>query len=144
MFPMSRVWQEMPYKKRRIETLFKIQIAMKKIIELAERVLYYAGRSLTLSYDEATEYLACRDKLKQALTERHQLEQTPITEEWLKEHGGVHNSTLYRWEIWSEDNGTVLAVTKAYGKWHITNTCIEVSSLANLYDALDLCGIKID
>ena len=111
---------------------------MKKIIELAQ--IFPSMCVQTWSYDKET-----GRELAQALEKRLALEQTPITEEWLKEHGW----TCLTKDFYGEPSDKLsIAYTKgnAYEEkgWSIACTRIHLRSLADLYDALELCDIQID
>lgn len=114
---------------------------MKKIIELAEKVVDLWGQP---------EEEKVVNQLAFAIIERQELEQTPITEGWLKEHG---------WEVF-EGYGDIyykdfdtkrIECTRnlvgigiiIYGEG-ISSSLTGLRSVANLYDACELCGITID
>lgn len=124
---------------------------MKKIIELAEQVY-----ELRLKYNSDT---LSRD-LHDAIAERKRLEQTPITEEWLLEHGWtemlehlgcvkimVGNDHLeyddyLEYDIIRKE----LSVFRNYeeGKCIYPDALIDnVDNVAKLYDACELCGIEL-
>lgn len=129
---------------------------MKKIIELAEKAL-----ALETFVDSREEVLAL-DELETAIDEYKQLEQTPVTEEWLKEHRFHISNELHskRDKIYiKEDVKVYLDVDVETGI--IGNAdCIEINdvsisfhkdtygnrgsiTLADLYDACELCGIEL-
>lgn len=112
---------------------------MKKIIELAESYI-----------EDGTATSFCR--LEDAIKERKILEQTPITEDWLKEHGWEKVGRPYEWqegiwvqrwnfEDWKKGRLEILDTPKYDG---YTWKGIQLTSVAKLLDACDLCGIKID
>lgn len=123
---------------------------MNKIIELAERYMD------TESEHDYTE-------LAIVLGNRKILEQTPITEKWLKEHGFVVSNELHskRDKIYIKGNIKVYLDVDCRNGIIGNADCIEINgdsnsfhkdtydnrsriTLADLYDALELCNIKID
>lgn len=125
---------------------------MKKIIELAEKYCDSA-----YSDDEA---LA---QLEFVLHERRVLEQTPITEDWLKEHGFKNErlgtwSNIRRWKdcdnfthtvgasvssqnIYNTMEGELSLIVNADSKGYLAKS---INTLADLYDACSLCGINLE
>ena len=133
---------------------------MKKIIELVEKAL---DTMQLPGFEHTQETYDAFTKVANALAERRQLEHTPITEEWLKEHGFVASDEIHskRDKVYVKNEITViLDVDCVYGI--VGNAdCIEINSASNsfhkdtydnrsritiatLYDALELCNIKID
>lgn len=133
---------------------------MKKIIELAENYLVET-RILTLEGD----YYKCGVgyELAKAIAERRTLEQTPITEDWLKEHGFVVSNELHskRDKIYIKENIKIYLDVDCRNGIVGYADCIEINgdsdsfhkdtysnrgwiTLAELYDALGLCNIQID
>ena len=109
-----------------------------KIIELAERV-----DKLSLGYTDIREQFGICE-LSDALEERKALEQTPITEDWLEEHGWIFYTKGYCQR--PDGKLAIVCITDESG-WKIPGTKIHLYSLADLYDLYDfmsLCGIKID
>ena len=125
---------------------------MKKIIELAQIFLSMCVQ--TWSYDKDT-----GRELAQALEKRIALEQTPITEEWLKEHGFVQNEYRgYEYDLTMDEGRTEIRYYRSGGEPDSTmavyknidfedEVCYELPEpyfVAQLLDALELCDIKID
>lgn len=127
---------------------------MKKILELAEKVC--------TNYTSASIGLDIR-KLRKLITERRQLEQTPITEDWLVEHGFVVSDEIHskRDKVYVKDGITVVLDVDCANGIVGNADCIEINrnsnsfhkdtyvirsriTLATLYDALELFDIKID
>lgn len=112
---------------------------MKEIIELADKACSDHSANPMGAF---ADYL----KLKEALSKRKELEATPITEDWLKEHGWIQD--LFNGSIW----GGISTVNDNYplhlemydGYARIQYTPVKISNIADLYDACELCGIKID
>lgn len=123
---------------------------MKKIIELAEKYISDSDRlngssSLADVAKVSMEY----DRLKEAITLHKTLNQTPITEEWLKEHGWEKNNRNLWWKACNGEKGifTLFVRVSTFNKWYWYvngNDYLCLTSIADLYDACDLCGIKID
>lgn len=128
---------------------------MKKIIELAEKATGDNKDAMSAYFS----YL----ELKKAIEERRQLEQTPITEEWLKGHGFVASNELHskRDKIYIKENIKVYLDVDCRNGIIGNADCIEINgdsnsfhkdaydnnsriTLATLYDALELCNIQID
>lgn len=124
---------------------------MEKIIKLAEKA--------TGDNKDAMSAYSSYLELKEAIKERRKLEQTPITEEWLKEHGWLQNGmTQENLEDCDYENcdDTWCHPTEEVSIYidYPTNKIMfcqdgnhEIwinNSLADLYDALELCNIKID
>ena len=139
---------------------------MNKILELAERYLNVEYWHTKVVSDEELEDCEIElDKayngLKEAIKVRKILEQTPITEEWLKEHGWeVHhyearpfeNAFHYATKMFGKDkaeidgrnNLTIYRESCPDGDIYADCLIDEVTTAAQLYDALELCNIKID
>lgn len=114
---------------------------MKKIIELAERVCNPRTPFIISDLYE----------LDRAIGERKELEQTLITEEWLKEHGFEKYPSTNIYELATEDytiHCTCECDTLTVYK-HIDwdeDICYELPNprnVAQLQDACELCGIEI-
>lgn len=123
---------------------------MKKIIELAERYT---------STDDESDYF----DLVTAIAKRKQLEQTPITEEWLKEHGFARIKSEYDLVPYYqrgkyESDGIIMVWIDGESYIHIRyrplvnegrsyadlrDVLIPYKVLADLYDACELCGIEL-
>lgn len=118
---------------------------MKKIIEAAEKVCNARTPFVTIY------------ELDRALGERKELEQTPITEEWLKEHGFVQN--IYRsfeYDLVMDDGRTEIHYYRSGGEPDSTmsihkninlenEVCYELPepyTAAQMLDACELCGIN--
>lgn len=120
---------------------------MKKIIELAENYLV-GTRILTLEGD----YYKCGVgyELAKAIEHRRKLEQTPITEDWLKEHGWQRStsdkSSLYPHKWWiSNSKGRMLQIRYDGEGWEIYPLWIfNIDNIAQLLDAMELCGINLE
>lgn len=112
-----------------------IKTDMNKIIELAEKLsnLAVGGNYVTM--------LVTRNKLNKAIAERKQLEQTPITEEWLKEHGWEEDIRHYEWTYWYNDKKQFISLIISNDECILEDTSIVLNSLADLYDVVELCGI---
>lgn len=115
---------------------------MKKIIELAQIFLSMCVQ--TWSYDKDT-----GRELAQALEKRLALEQTPITEEWLKEHGWERNEIVFHgwsktFEVGIREFATLILVNCYNEGWYVNDTPIRVNTLSDLYDACELCGINLE
>lgn len=128
---------------------------MKKIIELAENYLV-GTRILTLEGD----YYKCGVgyELAKAIAKRRTLEQTPITEEWLKEHGWIFDYTIN--ECVADYHYVTCNGYVKRGEGYLLDWCNGLlnivndfngaqftkydATLADLYDALELCNIQID
>lgn len=132
---------------------------MKKILELAEKMRIAQKRFYTKS-DGVPRKVAYADlKTKEQLFDtelarRWRLKQTPITEDWLKEHGWrqcgqyghqfVHPKCffwlfgLYGFTCWEIIKTEYTAVGE--------KSCVfcEITTVAQLLDALELCNINID
>ena len=129
---------------------------MKKIIELAEKA--------TMNHADAFSAYASYLALKEAIEHRKTLEQTPITEEWLKEHGFVVSDEIHskRDKIYinpehgikayldvdcSEGvvgNADCIDIYGSSNQFHKENYCGHEISLSDLYDACELCGINLE
>lgn len=114
---------------------------MKKIIELAEKA--------TGDNKDMLSAFASYQALKDALAKRKQLEQTPITEEWLKGHGWKRNNRNLWWKACNGGMGifTLFIRVSTYNKWYWFvngNDYLCLTSIADLLDACELCGIKLD
>lgn len=126
---------------------------MKKIIELAEKIC-------NLNWVIRNEFI---EQMRNEFTERRQLEQTPITEEWLKGHGFVVSNELHskRDKIYIKENIKVYLDVDCRNGIIGNADCIEINgdsnsfhkdtydnksriTLADLYDILELCNIQID
>lgn len=125
---------------------------MKKIIELAEKVYGIDGLNGTTMYKAVNE-------LGNACQEYRKLQQTPITEEWLKEHGFVQNEYRdYEYDLTMDEGRTEIRYYKRGGEPESTmsvykninfedEVCYELPEpyfVAQILDALELCNIKID
>lgn len=117
-----------------------------KIIELAENYLV-GTRILTLEGD----YYKCGVgyELAKAIEHRKKLEQTPITEEWLKEHGWEKNEMVFHgwsktFEVGIREFATLILVNCYNKGWYVNDTPIRVNTIAQLLDALELCGIYME
>lgn len=128
---------------------------MKKIIELAEKAL---DVSLLSGFYITQEMENALLKLSKAVKDRRELEQIPITEDWLKEHGWAFDYTIEeaiadycyvtcngyikKGEGYLLDwcNGT-LKVTNDFNDSEFTK---YDAALADLYDACELCGINLE
>lgn len=106
---------------------------MKKIIEAAEQVC-----ELRLKYNSDT----LSRNLCDAIAERKRLEQTPITEEWLKEHGFV-DEPHERMLIYRKGDFGIECNLSSW-EWYWANGDVLLNSLADLYAACELCGIELD
>lgn len=122
---------------------------MKNIIELAAR---YFDKIDNADGIEELEYKAEESKMKlqEALSEYKRLSETLITEEWLKEHGMEvienlgyagkvigdkyveYKPYLNLLRIFSTDNGDLLFIHR------------NILTIAQLLDAMELCGIKME
>lgn len=119
---------------------------MKKIIELAEKAfdtMVLPGAEVTQEMDDAFA------KLEKAIKERRVLEQTPITEEWLKEHGWERNEWVFNALSKTSEVGikefATLTLVNCYNKgWYVCDTPIRVNTVARLLDVCELCNVKID
>lgn len=135
---------------------------MKKIIELAERA--------TGDHKDVMSMFASYLALKEVLAKYKRLQQTPITEEWLKEHGWVKDGYTnispdyiratddYRIAITLYphlDRGAGIiccniknniVVTKEFdGRSAIKfKESVGAFTLADLYDACELCGVELN
>lgn len=122
---------------------------MKKIIEAAEQVC-----ELRLKFNSDT----LSRNLCDAIAERKRLEQTPITEEWLQEHGWKIKSNYYGRPIYSS-TGARYCIECFFGRRAGDGCCLDIdeilpngvnkvhkvyATLADLYDACELCGIELD
>ena len=128
---------------------------MKKIIELAERVCNARTPFVTSDLYE----------LDRAIGERKELESTPITEEWLTEHGFVVSDEIHskRDKIFIyPEYGIKVYLDVDCSEGVVGNAdCIDIDGISNqfhkenygggkeisisdLYDACELCGIKLD
>ena len=125
---------------------------MKKIIELTEKYLAEIDNADGI---EELEHKAEESKIKlqEALSEYKRLSETPITEDWLKGHGwkclavtghGVryynkhyHLVTIF---LSGHDEGNIVEITDG----ELNTIRLSDISIAQLYDACELCGIKID
>lgn len=112
---------------------------MKKIIELAENYLVET-RILTLEGD----YYKCGVgyELAKAIEHRRKLEQTPITENWLKEHGFI-DEPQERMLIYRKGAFGIECDLTTW-EWYWANGDVTLHSLADLYDAAELCGINLE
>lgn len=121
---------------------------MKKIIELAD--IY----SESVKNNESV-FLQVKKKkeLLVAIREYHTLQAIPITEDWLKEHGFEFNTEhisqpyikeMKDWYISFVADINLLSVEKYKDRYVVCRMQKRDATLADLYDALDLCGIKID
>lgn len=137
---------------------------MKKIIELAERMRIAQKRFYTKS-DGVPRKVAYADlKTKEQLFDdelaRHwRLEQTPITEDWLKEHGfekkemywiWVYPHDKKMWLEWYPYEERLSRFVHCVDEWdnhtekdELTDR-IHCFNLAQMLDALELCNIQID
>lgn len=124
---------------------------MKKIIEAAEKVCNARTPFVTIY------------ELDRVLGERKELEQTPITEEWLKAHGfrkiktgcnivPYYQKGKYESEgiimVWIEEKRIHVRyrplTNKARSYLELRDVLMPYKSLADLYDACELCGIELD
>ena len=87
------------------------------------------------------------------IDERKQLEQIAITEEWLKEHGFIDTGEKHyaRWEhhyairMLFDNNGSCnFSIEKSAGNLYIDRILKHNATIANLYDACELCGIELN
>lgn len=128
---------------------------MKKIIELAEKATGDNKDAMSAYFS----YL----ELKKAIEERRKLEQTPITEDWLEKHGFYVSNELHskRDKIYIKEDvkvhldvdvetgvvgnaDCIEIITTFYTFGKSSYGCDFTISLADLYDALELCNIQID
>lgn len=138
---------------------------MKKIIELAEKYLAHDmddRNTWSNSWMRENDTMLC--ELLDAIAHRRKLEQTPITEDWLKEHGfkneyhGIWTKILRHWKdcdnfshtiglsvssqnIYNTMEGELSLIVNADSKGYLSKS---IYSLADLYDAMELCGIKME
>lgn len=120
---------------------------MKKIIELANEVCNDLESQDGIWLDSAI-------MLRDAINVRRKLEQTPITEDWLKEHGWEVNHHVgddHNWDFYNSFDGRYAHIyLHALCKpqfWEVNysgNIILHLSTLADLYDACELCGITMD
>ena len=128
---------------------------MKKMIELAEKA--------TGDNKDALSAFASYQALKDALAKRKQLEQTTITEEWLKEHGFARIKSEYdlvpyyqrgKYEsdgiimVWINEESAIHIryrplINGGHDYTDLRDVLIPYKSLADLYDACELCGIEL-
>lgn len=123
---------------------------MKKIIEAAEQVC-----ELRLKYNSDT----LSRNLCDAIAERKRLEQTPITEEWLTEHGFVQNRyRSFEYDLIMDDGRTEIHYYRSGGEPDSTmslhkninldnEVCYELPepyTAAQMLDVCELCGIKLE
>lgn len=124
---------------------------MNKILELIDKAL---DTMQLPGFEHTQETCDAFTEVANALAERRQLEQAPITEDWLKEHGWrqcgqyghqfVHPKCffwlfgLYGFTCWEIIKTEYTAVGE--------KSCVfcEITTVAQLLDALELCNIKID
>ena len=121
---------------------------MKKIIELAERVCNARTPFGTSEHRE----------LDRAIGEHRELEQTPITEEWLKEHGFVQNRyRSFEYDLIMDEGRTEIHYYYSGGEPDSTmsirkninledEVCYELPepyTAAQMFDACELCGIEL-
>lgn len=114
---------------------------MKKIIEAAEQVC-----ELRLKFNSDT----LSRNLCDAIAEYKRLKETPITEEWLKEHGWhisdidplhyarlIISANMLEYDLDRHE----LTVFRCYEP---ESKVCAVDNMAKLYDACELCGIKLE
>lgn len=97
--------------------------------------------------------------LKNALEEREKLQQTPITEEWLKEHGFVQNRyRSFEYDLIMDDGRTEIHYYHSGGNPDSTmsinknidledEVCYELPephTAAQMFDACELCGVELN
>lgn len=122
---------------------------MKKIIELA--------KALALeTFANSREVALALDELETAIAEYKQSEATPITEEWLKEHGWyisdynpLHNARLMVGADMLEydEDRQDLTIFRDYepeSGVYADALIDNVDNVAKLYDACELCGIELN
>lgn len=114
---------------------------MKKIIELAEKA--------TGDNKDALSAYSSYLELKNALAEYKRLSETPITENWLTEHGWERSEIVFHgwtktFEVGIREFATLILVNCYNKGWYVDYTPIRVNTIADLLDALELCGITID
>ena len=131
---------------------------MKKIIELAEKYISDSDRlNGSSSLADVAEVSMDYDRLKEAITLRKTLEQTPITEDWMKEHGFILEADGY--VFYDESKGThdqyyVLVQLRHNKKetrrieirtmWRSFYAEQGIFNASFLLDACELCGITMD
>lgn len=106
---------------------------MKKIIELAEKLVEQCYNGI---YDEPL----C-ENLDELLYERERLQQNSITEEWLKEHGFI-DEPQERMLIYRKGTFSIECDLTTW-EWYWANGDVTLKSLADLYDACELCNIEL-
>lgn len=130
---------------------------MKKIIELAEK---YFDEIDSADGIEELEYKARESKMKlqEALSEYKRLSETPITEDWLKEHGWEFDYTIeeatadYHWVTCNgyikQGEGYLLdwcnGILKISNDFENSEFSKHGATLADLYDACELCEITME
>lgn len=122
---------------------------MKKIIELAEKVVEVHRQPES---DKAVNQLAF------AIIERRELEQTPITEEWLLRHGFSQNRyRSFEYDLIMDDGRTEIHYYRSGGEPDSTmsihkninldnEVCYELPepyTAAQMLDVCELCGIEL-
>lgn len=103
---------------------------MKKIIELLERLsaqLKYNTDALSL---EVCEYVRVRKEL----------EQTPITEEWLREH---YWQRCWEGIGWWNIRAPFTLQRYSDTEWNIENSGLLIKTLADLYDVAELYRVEL-
>lgn len=123
---------------------------MKKIIEAAEQIC-----ELRLKYNSDT----LSRNFCDVIDERKELEQTPITEEWLKAHGFVQNIYWsFKYSLVMDDGRTEIHYYRSVGEPDSTmsihknidlenEVCYELPepyTAAQMLDACELCGIELE
>lgn len=79
------------------------------------------------------------EALKEAVSKRHELENTELTSEWLENHG---------WEKiegpeWHKEV-MFIGYESKYGHFYIGGLGLVIHTLAQLYDVMNLIGVKED
>lgn len=115
---------------------------MKKIIELAEKVVHGGTKK------DIFALLSCIDTRKMD-------EESPITREWLRAHGFVETGskpgTFYtRWGHYNtirlsfDDGSCDFSIEKSTGDMYFDRVNKHNATIADLYDACELCGIELN
>lgn len=125
---------------------------MKKIIELAENL---CNHWKPISGSNISDLKA----LSEAIEKRRALEQTPITEDWLNEHGWekkemywirVYSHDKKMWLEWYPYEERLSRYVRCVDEWDNHSEKDELTdrmhcfNLAQLLDALELCGITME
>lgn len=136
---------------------------MKKIIELAEKYIHTKLGTEDPPIHRIHVWETFK-ALRSAIDEYKRLSETPITEDWLKEHGfknerlGIWSNILRQWKdcdnfthtigvsvssqnIYNTMEGELSLIINADSKGYLAKS---INTLADLYDACELCEINLE